>query len=285
MAPVLRTLHVPGPSPDLSVALGILDSGVGGLLVVRHLTELDPGISFCYLADEAHAPYGVRRPGELWHWSREIAGFFRSCGCPVVVLACNSASAASLYRLRMRYRDTRFVGIDPFVRPAPRQSRDDRIGVLATAATLGGEPYAGVIRRFASCLDVYARACPEWVELVENGDLRSAQAMWIVKAGLDPVLASGVDQLVLGCTHFSFLRDLVVHVAGPGVCVIDPSEAVARQAIRVLEQEPGVRLRDRAPAKRLFLTTGPVEELAAHRDLLTEHRMEVREARWMLPAT
>ena len=152
------------------------------------------------------------------------------------MIACNTASAAALHGLRREFPEVPFVGMEPAVKPAAEHTRTGHVGVIATAATFQGELFASLLDRYAGHVAVHTQICPALVPLVESGELDSPRARRAVQAYLAPLLAAGIDQLVLGCTHYPFLRPLIEDVAGPGVTVIDPAPAVARQTGRVLSQ-------------------------------------------------
>lgn len=217
-----------------SETVGVFDSGFGGLSVVCELLHRKAPFRIFYIADQANAPYGNRSLEHIRGWSEGISRFLIDCGVRLIVLACNSASAASLYSLREQFPGVAFVGMEPAVKPAAAHSARRRIGVIATAATLKGAPFRQVVKRFAGGHVVVARACPELVRLVESGASRpSPDDERVVGRAIQPLLAAGIDQLVLGCSHFSFIRESIARIAGPEVDIVDPSEAVARQTIRV----------------------------------------------------
>jgi glutamate racemase len=234
--------------------------------------------------------------------SEGIARFLLAEGAQVVVVACNTASAAALHWLREQFPAVPFVGMEPAVKPAIEHTRSGHIGVLATAATFQGELFASLLDRYAGRVAVHTQVCPELVPLVEAGELNSPRARGAVEQYLAPLLAAEIDQLVLGCTHYPFLRPLIEKVAGMGVSVIDPASAVARQTGRVLaergwlaeaewqptdgssvERRPGTHA-----AHRFFTTADPVRFEAALHDLLGM-QASVRQAVWqqeytLLPA-
>ena len=213
--------------------IGVFDSGVGGLAVLRHVLELLPNADVTYFADQARAPYGTKTLNEVRAISLAIASELIEFGATTVVVACNTASAASLHDLRTAFPKTRFVGMEPAIKPAALETRSGVIGVLATAATFQGELFESVVRRFAGEAEVLTAACPDWVDLVEDGVLTGELAEKAVATRLQPLCDRGADTLVLGCTHFPFLRPVIEAFAGPLVTIIDPAPAVARQVARV----------------------------------------------------
>ncbi|HEY9089092.1 MAG TPA: glutamate racemase, partial [Anaerolineaceae bacterium] len=214
--------------------IGIFDSGVGGLSVLRALRAQIPAQPVIYLADQAHVPYGPRTLEEVLHFSREITRFLLAQGADTIVVACNTASAAALQPLRREFPSTQFVGMEPAVKPASEHTRSGVVGVLATPATFQGKLYASVMERFAQHTRVLEYTCPGLVEEIEAGRLEGPRARQILADGLLPMLEQGIDTVVLGCTHYPFAIPIVQEIVGPGVRVIDPAPAVARQIGRVL---------------------------------------------------
>lgn len=271
----------PDPYGDMR-PLGVLDSGVGGLSVLREIRALLPAEHILYAADQRHVPYGPRPIDEVRRFTVEVARFLIAQGAKLIVVACNTASAAALYALREAFPEAPFVGMEPAVKPAARDTRTGRIGVLATEATFQGELYGSVVGRFAKGVHVETQVCPEFVLLAEAGDTASSAAREVVRARLAPLIAAGVDQLVLGCTHFPFLLPLIQDVVGPGVRVIDPGPAVARQVQRVLAAG-GMLNRSPAPGHVTYATSGdPAALRRAVRVLLGLDvvRDDVRALRW-----
>jgi glutamate racemase len=214
--------------------VGIFDSGVGGLSVLRHLRAQLPGADLLYLADAAHVPYGPRPLAEVRHFAEAIARFLLDQGAQAVVVACNTASAAGLKHLRFTFPEVPFVGMEPAVKPAAEQTRTGVVGVLATPATFQGELFNSVVERFAQGVRVIPQICPGLVEQIEAGELNSPATEAMLRGWVEPLLAQNIDALVLGCTHYPFVIPLLEKIGGPGVRVIDPAPAVARQAVRVL---------------------------------------------------
>ena len=214
--------------------IGVMDSGMGGLSILREIRAQLPDEDVIYFADQGHLPYGPRSYDEIRSFLRGIIQFFRAHDVKAVVIACNSASAAALYAMREAFPSMPFVGMEPAVKPAAENSRSGKIGVIATAATNQGELFASLIDRFANDVEVYTQACPDFVTLVEAGRTRGDAVQEAALIYLTPMLEAGVDQLVLGCTHFPFLRTALEDVAGSGVDIVDPAPAVARQTGRVI---------------------------------------------------
>ena len=215
--------------------IGIFDSGVGGLSVLRAVRERLPGHPILYLGDQIHVPYGPRPLSEVRAFSEAITLKLLARGAVLIVVACNAASAAALHHLRARYPVIPFVGMEPAVKPAAETTRSGVVGVLATPATFQGALYASVVERFASGVTVLQDTCPGLVERIEAGDLDGPRTRAILELALAPMLARGMDTVVMGCTHYPFVIPLIQQICGPGVRVIDPAPAVACQVERVLE--------------------------------------------------
>jgi glutamate racemase len=239
----------------LAPTIGVFDSGVGGLSVVRELLRQCPGQPLIYLADQAHAPYGERPLAEIRTLTEAITRFLLAGGARLVVIACNTASAAALHWLRGQFPEVPFVGMEPAVKPATERTHSGHVGVIATAATFQGELFASLLDRYAGQVTVHTQVCAQLVPLVEAGELTTERTRAAVTGYLAPLLDAGIDQLVLGCTHYPFLRPIIEEVAGPGVEIIDPAPAVARQTARVLAQYAW-GAGDRASAAHGFYTTG-----------------------------
>ncbi len=215
--------------------VGVLDSGVGGLSILREIRAQLPAEPLLYVADQAHVPYGPRTIEEVRAFTVGIARYLIAQGAKLIVVACNTASAAALYPLRAQFPEVPFVGMEPAVKPAASNTHNGVIGVIATETTFQGELYASVVGRFAQDVRVEKQVCPEFVLLAEAGETHTPRAREIIRRRLQPLLDAGIDQLVLGCTHFPFLKDAIQDVVGPGVTIVDPSPAVARQVGRVLD--------------------------------------------------
>ncbi len=215
--------------------IGVFDSGVGGLAVVRQIRRLLPAESIVYYADTAHFPYGEQDEERIRGLAADAAGFLVERGAKTVVVACNTASSVALAHLRSLY-SLPFVGMVPAVKPASSVTRTGKVGVMATGATVHAKVLDDLIAQFADGVSVITRACPGLVEFVERGEVDSERVRSVLRSHLDPMLAEGIDVLVLGCTHYPFLMDVIAEIAGDGVQVIDTALPVARQLERVLAQ-------------------------------------------------
>lgn len=204
---------------------------------MRHIHTLLPAHPIFYLADQAHVPYGPRPLEEVRAFSFEITRFLLAKGARIIVVACNTASAAALHSLREHFSGIPFVGMEPAVKPAASHTHSGVVGVLATPATFQGELFASVVERFAQGVTILKSTCPGLVEEIENGRASGRKARRILKEAIQPMLEQQVDTIVLGCTHYPFALETIQQIAGPEVEVIDPSPAIARQAVRVLDQQ------------------------------------------------
>lgn len=215
--------------------IGIFDSGVGGLSVLRAIRQQLPTEPVIFLADQAHVPYGPRSLEEVCGFSEAITRYLLSRGAKLIVVACNTASAAALHHLRKVFPEMPFVGMEPAVKPAAEGTQSGVVGVLATPATFQGALYASVVERFANGVTLFQHTCPGLVAQIEAGELESSRTRCILEEALLPMLEKGIDTVVLGCTHYPYVIPLIEQIVGPGVRVIDPAPAVARQVGRLLE--------------------------------------------------
>jgi glutamate racemase len=242
-------------STNQSGTIGIFDSGVGGLSVLREIHKLLPQVPLFYIADQAHVPYGKRQAEEIRKFSLAISQYLISRGAKLIIVACNTASAAALSWLRESLPKTTFVGMEPAVKPASEQTRNGIVGVLATPATFQGEMYSTLVERFAKDVRLLTDTLPGLVEAVERGEVNTPATRQILEKAIKPILAQGADTLVLGCTHFPFVLPLIREIAGSGVQVIDPAPAIARRTAYLLEQNHFSFSRGR-DARIVFSTTG-----------------------------
>jgi glutamate racemase len=259
--------------------IGIFDSGVGGLSVLREIKSAAPHESVRYVADHQWAPYGRLTVEQVRKRALDIAGRLIDEGVKAVVVACNSASAAALHRLRAHYESMPFIGLEPAVKPAALRSRTGVVGVLATAATFQGELFNSVVDRHAANLTVIQAIGTGLAELVEADRSNTDEARELLVSHLQPLLDEGMDTLVLGCTHYPFLIDDIRAVVGDGVEIVDPSPAVARQVVRVLA-EAGMSAGDGAVSRNRFATTGDPDRFAHMIDRLLGTPADPAPASW-----
>lgn len=217
--------------------VGVFDSGVGGLSVLGEINRLLPNESLLYVADCGHIPYGEKSGQYIRERCRQVADFFHQRQAKALVVACNTATVAAAAELRERYPTWPIVGMEPAVKPAAAATRSGVVGVLATTGTLQSAKFAALLDRFASDVRVVTQPCPGLVELIETGDLYSPQLRQLLAGYVEPLLAAGCDTLILGCTHYPFLRPLLAQMVPPSVILIDTGAAVARQLQRLLEQQ------------------------------------------------
>ena len=259
--------------------IGVYDSGVGGLSVWREIRAQLPFENTIYIADQAHIPYGPRPAEEIRRYAVAIAGLLIELHAKLIVVACNTASGAALQTLRVTFPDVPFVGMEPAVKPAAEQTRAGVVGVIATPTTFEGEPFRRLADRFGQDVSIHTRTCPGLVELIETGSVDSTEIRSLLRDCLDPLLALGIDELVLGCTHYPLARTAIAEIVGPEVTLIDPAPAVARQVRRVLTGACALTTSSEPPRHR-FITTGPPAHLAAMIRQLIAVEVEVESAVW-----
>ncbi len=217
-------------------AIGIFDSGVGGLSVLQEIRNQNPDCPIIYFGDQYHVPYGPRELEEVYSLSEVITKFLLQLGARIIVVACNTASAAALYPLREKFPDIPFVGMEPAVKPAAENTHTGNVGVLATPATFQGKLYNSVVERFAMNVKIYQNTCSGLVQEIEFGNFWGVETRRILENALIPMLNQKIDSVVLGCTHYPFVIPLIKEIVGPDITVIDPAPAVARQTSRMLAE-------------------------------------------------
>jgi glutamate racemase len=239
---------------EKSGSIGVFDSGIGGLSVWKELRLVLPNESTLYISDSAHAPYGTKTRKYIQDRSRSLTRHLIEQGCKIIVVACNTATGAAISKLRQEF-DVPFIGVEPAIKPAALASKSGHIGVLATVQTFKGEHFRRTSGLYADKVRVHVQAGTGLVELIESGRLDSEETLNLLHSFLDPMVEAGVDQLVLGCTHYPFLIPVIRAFIPKTVTVIDPAPAVARQTKRVLEHH-GILLKQKAESRHVFLTTG-----------------------------
>ncbi len=250
---------------DMKQPIGVFDSGVGGLSVWKEVVALLPHEDIIYFADNANCPYGSKTRQDVIALSDLIVQFFISKNVKLIVVACNTATAASIDYLRNTYQ-LPFVGMEPAVKPAAINTKTKCVGILATAGTLGGKLFKATTERYASDVRIVKQVGTGLVELVESGNQYSPKAEELLIKYVRPMVEKGADHIVLGCTHYPFFRPLVDRIAGEGVTIVDPAPAVARRVKDILESENLIALACDTP-KYLFYSSGSCSTM---RSLLTE---------------
>lgn len=259
--------------------VGIFDSGVGGLSVLRAIRQLMPEEPALYFGDQGHVPYGPRPLEQVRDFSETITRFLLDQGAKLIVVACNTASAAALHYLRDKFPQAPFVGMEPAVKPAAEHTRSGLVGVLATPATFQGALYASVVERFANGVTVLQDTCPGLVGRIESGDLKGPATRAILETALHPMLESGIDTIVLGCTHYPFVIPMIEKIAGENVRVIDPAPAIARQTKRLLEAG-GIKRLAGQPGVIRFFTSGKPAALSSLLPELLGEAGPVQAVKW-----
>ena len=225
--------------------IGIFDSGVGGLSVFREIRKVLPEERYVYFSDNAHCPYGEKSKEYITDRARSITGLLISKGADIIVVACNTATAAAISTLRQEY-DLPFIGMEPAVKPAAAITKTGVVGVLATAGTLKADKYLSTRGKYAEEVRFVEHVGEGFVELVESGETHGAKAEAVVRKSLLPLLEAGADTIVLGCTHYPFLSGTIAKTAAEAVpCrqinVIDPAPAVARHLLEVMQEKGIIR--------------------------------------------
>ena len=249
--------------------IGVFDSGLGGLTVVRALREHLPGVEIVYIADTAHAPYGEKTHEQIRHYSDRLTRYLiAEHRIDALVVACNTATSAAINHLRETFPDLVIVGTEPGIKPALSQTRSHKVGILATPATLAGDKYQELADRLYNGTEVtlYEQACPGLVEQIEQGQVDTPETEAMLEQWLAPMRRAGVDTIVLGCTHYPLAAETIRRVMGEPVTLIETGNAIA-QRLKALLQIPD----ERAKGELLILSTGWIDHAAVHRILEGSH--------------
>ncbi|MBV7363543.1 glutamate racemase [Actinomycetaceae bacterium TAE3-ERU4] len=239
-------------------AIGIFDSGVGGLTVARAVLDQLPNERIIYIGDTLHVPYGTKTPEQIREYSLKVMDTLVERGVKMLVIACNTASATVLEEARERYSIPVMEVIGPAARTAAAVTHNQKIGVIATPATVSSGAYPRVLSTSPE-IEVVQQACPRFVELVEAGITSGPLALKCAHEYLDPIRRQGVDTLVLGCTHYPHLKGIISYVMGPQVALVSSSEETAKDIYKVLAETDSFRGLDLAPPNHEFNTTGENE--------------------------
>src|SRR5687768_2075799 len=239
-----------------------------------------PNESVIYFGDQGHVPYGSRSMEQIQNFSESITNFLLEQNAKIIVVACNTASAAALKYLRKKFPGVQFVGMEPAVKPAAEHTQTGKVGVLATPATFQGALYASVVERFANGVELLQSTCPGLVQEIEQGNLEGEKTRKILEDALLPMLEKNIDTIVLGCTHYPFVIPLIQQIVGDNVRVIDPAPAVARQVGRLLEAG-GMRNDSKSKGEIKFYTSGDPEALESILPMLLGESGTVERVNWL----
>ena len=237
--------------------IGIFDSGIGGLSVWREIAALMPNESTVYFADNANCPYGSRSEDEITDFCEKITDFFIERKCKIIVVACNTATSMVIWRLRRKYSELPFVGIEPALKPAVLRSKTGRIGVLATSGTLKSRLFNKTKERFAGSVEITATEGNGLVELIENGKQDALETEILLRKYIEPMSDNGIDCLVLGCTHYPFLSDVLKKITGSGITLFDPAAAVAAHVSNTLKKQDSESDPDNVPFYEFYSSGDP----------------------------
>jgi glutamate racemase len=264
--------------------IGIFDSGIGGLSVLRHVHALLPSEDLLYFADSGFAPYGEKPETVIVERVLAIAGFLLRFQVKAIVVACNTATAAAIAALRERYPQMHVVGVEPGLKPAASLTSTRTVGVLATAGTLASDKFLKLRQQVtdATQVEFLLQACDGLAHQIEKGELNSRETKQLVQRYVAPLVEQQADTLVLGCTHYPFVEPLVRDIAGPGVRIVDTGEPVARQLERLLSQH---ELLQQAPdtGRLSAYTTGSRSSLANAFSKLLQLDVPVEEVAVVVP--
>ncbi len=211
--------------------LGVFDSGIGGEAVAAALQQTFPNTEIITVNDRANVPYGDKSPDEVIRLTEAAILPLLKERCNVIVLACNTATTAAISTLRARYPTQKFIGIEPMIKPAASLTTTDTIAVCATPATLASDRYRNLLSRYGNHLRVIEPDCSEWAYLIENNQLNHER----IKAVIEPVIQEGADVIVLGCTHYHWIKDDIIALADGRAVVLEPSEAIGRRVRELLK--------------------------------------------------
>jgi glutamate racemase len=251
----------------VSLPIGVFDSGVGGLSVLLALCDLLPNERFVFFADEAHLPYGDKPQHEIAERVVALSHFFKNMPVKAMVIACNTATAAAADQVRQIFPNWPIVGIEPAVKPAALLTQSGRVGILATSNTLASERFRSLVQRFDDVAQVFACPCSGLVELIEQSPLDLQKVRALLAPHVEYLLAEQVDVIVLGCTHYPFVANVIAELAGPNIQIIETGAPVAKQLLLLLEKNNLVRDKSITEGNQysgvgdavLFLTSGSPE--------------------------
>ena len=237
----------------------MFDSGIGGLSVANAIIQLLPEEQLIYFGDTAHIPYGTRLPDTVRQFCRQITAFLLAKNCKLIVVACNTATAAALEDLRAQWPEVHFVGMEPAIKPGALFTKSGKVGVMATNGTLKSQRYAALNDLYAQDVEVFENPCIGLVELIESGASQKKKLRQYLDGILLPLVEKEIDTLVLGCTHYPLIKAQIAESVGTSVHIIDPAPAIARQVKRVLEKQKALAFGKTKPFTHQFYVSGDLE--------------------------
>lgn len=241
----------------MTAPVGVFDSGVGGLSVAREIRRALPAEHLLYVADTAYVPYGDRSEEEVRARTLAIGAWIQAQGAKVLVVACNTASGAALEALRETLTIP-VIGLEPALKPAVRETRVGRVGVMATRGTIASARFQRLVDNYADGVQVVRDPCPGLADLVEDGMLAGPELDVRIRDYVAPLREAGVDTVVLGCTHYVFVRDAIQRALGPEVRLLDSGEAIARRTRQILTEADALET-DGTGSLRLMTTGDPAD--------------------------
>ena len=241
--------------------IGVFDSGVGGLSILDEALRQLPNHDYLYFADSANAPYGEKPPEWIAERSLAVCQSLAEAGCQAIVIACNTATAEAIERIRATLQTIPIIGVEPGIKPAALQSQKGLVGVLATEATLKSDKFNALLATLPGDCRFIKQAGAGLVPLIESGQLNAPETAALLAQHLQPMQTAGIDTLVLGCTHYPFLMPLIRNQLGSSVLIVDTSQAVVRQLARQLEAH---RISSEAAGKRSVLLLSTADGARLH---------------------
>ena len=252
--------------------IGVFDSGVGGISVLKHIHALLPHEDLMYAADSLYAPYGNKTAEEITARCFELADYLIAKNVKALVVACNTATAAAINAMREKY-SLPIIGMEPAVKPAAEASKNGIIGVLATVGTLKSAQFAALLESYGRNVKVVTQACVGLVECIERGEVDTPETKALIRQYTLPLLAEGADTIVLGCTHYPFVKDAIREIVGDKISLIDTGAAVAKQLTRQLE-EKGLLSSSQQKAEVHFWTNSEAENASQVTEMLWGNHVE-----------
>lgn len=235
--------------------IGLFDSGIGGTSIWKEIHQLLPNEDTIYLADSKNAPYGQKSKEEIIHLSCKNTEFLLNKNCKIIVVACNTATTNAIKELRAKY-NVPFIGIEPAIKPAALHSKTQKVGILATKGTLNSELFYKHVEQFQD-IQVIEQIGFGLVELIENGEINSKEMRALLKKYLNPMIASNIDYLVLGCSHYPYLIPQIKKILPSNIKIIDSGEAVAKQTKKILDEKVGFRELNEKSKQLFYTNTNP----------------------------